>query len=104
MFISSPRKDNQGEIKLSESKSLNKSLTFCFASAESTTSKTDRSNSPLDNLMSLEGNWYRVNNFKDDSTIICERNQDVFQTHNESKSQFQFPTQSESPILTQTQK
>lgn len=58
----------------------------------------------MDNLTSSEKNRCISNESKDDSTIICERNKDIFQTQNQSISQFQFQTHSESPILSQTQK
>lgn len=75
---------------------MDNSLTFSSNSAVSTTSNTDTNTSPLSNLMNLEGNQYNSKDCNGDSSIIYERNKDIFQSQNESISQFQFQNQSES--------
>lgn len=53
-------------MRFSESKGLDKNIIFCFDAVVSTISNTDRSNSPLNDLMGLEGNSYTSKDSKDD--------------------------------------
>lgn len=65
-MVSSPQEDKQEQMRFSESKGLDKNIIFCFDAVVSTISNTDRSNSPLNDLMGLEGNSYTSKDSKDD--------------------------------------
>lgn len=98
-LLSSLQDDKQEQGVLLKFKSLENSLTFSSDSVLPTTSKLERSNSPLDKLMSLEENRCWTTNFANYLTIINETKQDTYQSQNKLICLFQLQIQSEYPTL-----